>query len=118
MRPSVRTVALTTIVLFLVLLFKNRLSATSKVDGREQQPPAARQVGNGPESPPAERETTQNVDMIDSLAPDQRIALAKTAALPSQTYESIPIDTPNDRVIVMAKLAAEDTAWVSNELHE
>lgn len=33
-------------------------------------------------------------------------------------YETTPIIVPNDRVIVMAKLAAEDTAWVSNELAE
>ncbi|OJK01352.1 hypothetical protein ASPACDRAFT_77125 [Aspergillus aculeatus ATCC 16872] len=31
-------------------------------------------------------------------------------------YETTPIIVPNDRVIVMAKLAAEDTAWVSNDL--
>ncbi|KAH8433797.1 DUF3431 domain-containing protein [Aspergillus melleus] len=34
------------------------------------------------------------------------------------TYETTPIIVPNDRVIVMAKLAAEDTAWVSIELAE
>lgn len=33
-------------------------------------------------------------------------------------YETTPIIVPNDRVIVMAKLAAEDTAWVSNDLAE
>ncbi|KAF9894442.1 hypothetical protein FE257_007945 [Aspergillus nanangensis] len=31
-------------------------------------------------------------------------------------YETTPIIVPNDRVIVIAKLAAEDTSWVSNDL--
>ncbi|KAL4773152.1 hypothetical protein BDW60DRAFT_28498 [Aspergillus nidulans var. acristatus] len=33
-----------------------------------------------------------------------------------QNYDSTPIIVPNDRIIVMAKLAAEDTNWVSADL--
>ncbi|OJJ50394.1 hypothetical protein ASPZODRAFT_33204, partial [Penicilliopsis zonata CBS 506.65] len=33
-------------------------------------------------------------------------------------YKSIPIDTPNDRIIVMARLSFEDTSWVAAELNE
>lgn len=35
-----------------------------------------------------------------------------------QNYDSTPIIVPNDRIIVMAKLAAEDTNWVSADLTE
>ncbi|PWY75430.1 hypothetical protein BO70DRAFT_318780 [Aspergillus heteromorphus CBS 117.55] len=43
----------------------------------------------------------------------------KDDALASRpVYETTPIIVPNDRVIVMAKLASEDTSWVSSDLNE
>ncbi|BCS30523.1 DUF3431 domain-containing protein [Aspergillus puulaauensis] len=35
-----------------------------------------------------------------------------------KTYDTTPITVPNDRIIVMAKLAVEDTNWVGAELAE
>ncbi|KAE8151663.1 hypothetical protein BDV25DRAFT_89756 [Aspergillus avenaceus] len=41
-----------------------------------------------------------------------------TINVPIQTYETVPIVVPNDRALVMAKLASEDTSWVANDLNE
>ncbi|KAA8650268.1 hypothetical protein EYZ11_006098 [Aspergillus tanneri] len=51
--------------------------------------------------------------------PNGRASQGKEPLIVTQpTYETTPIIVPNDRVIVMAKLAAEDTSWVSIELAE
>ncbi|KAL4977676.1 hypothetical protein BDW66DRAFT_158761 [Aspergillus desertorum] len=44
-----------------------------------------------------------------------RWSTAESGVAP-QNYDSTPIIVPNDRIIVMAKLAAEDTNWVSADL--
>ncbi|RAL12874.1 DUF3431 domain-containing protein [Aspergillus homomorphus CBS 101889] len=59
-------------------------------------------VGDGKNGPSADHKNNED---------DDGIALGSRPM-----YETTPIIVPNDRVIVMAKLAAEDTAWVSNDL--
>jgi hypothetical protein len=44
--------------------------------------------------------------------------LLESDVVAHQTYETTPIIVPNDRALVMAKLASEDTSWVTNDLNE
>ena len=50
-------------------------------------------------------------DQVDKTAMESDVIVP-------QTYETTPIIVPNDRTLVMAKLASEDTSWVANDLAE
>ncbi|PIG81458.1 hypothetical protein AARAC_009767 [Aspergillus arachidicola] len=50
-------------------------------------------------------------------APVDKTAMESDVISP-QNYETTPIIVPNDRALVMAKLASEDTSWVANDLNE
>ncbi|PLB44894.1 hypothetical protein P170DRAFT_440099 [Aspergillus steynii IBT 23096] len=110
MRLSYR-VGLAALFIFAVVLIKRHLDFLQD----DTRPQSVWQLNLGGNSGSQQQEQQQQ------QAPNQGSngpAVNPPVKIAQPTYETTPIIVPNDRVIVMAKLAAEDTSWVSNELAE
>ena len=110
MRLSVR-IASATLLILAIFLIKRHLDGLQD-DARVQSAFWHWDFFKNPQSASPDHSNPPNPDIINQSALDE------PPERPPPTYETTPIIVPNDRVIVIAKLASEDTSWVSNDLAE